>query len=53
MTDNSQDPISAISKEGENSHNSRKMPAKPTFKKKLNSRTEASALSSHNYERES
>ena len=46
LTDNSQDDY--VSREGENSHNTRKMPTKPQFKKKLESRTEASALSTHN-----
>lgn len=46
ITDNSQDEH--ISREGENSHKSRKIPTKPQFKKKLDSRTEASALSTHN-----
>ena len=50
ITDNSQDEQlhSALSREGDASHNSRKMPSKPTFKKKSDSRTEASALSTQN-----
>jgi len=51
ITDASQDNQmnSALSREGEASHKSRKMPTKPSFKKKLNNRTEASALSTHNH----
>ena len=49
---------SALSREGEASNKSRKMPTKPSFKKKLGNRTETSALSTHNqvqevYNRES